>query len=285
MTDKEIENIITNKGERCIETIPVQRCILSHDKGHVIFKDEFHQDDSLFSDDCSCYIQGLVDACLESFEAEYFKREIFTCSCGDAECAGFHKVYSLLKNGQIYICVNDEIIFHFYQEQFKTEVMKILENMLNELKTEYALYPFPGTITDDDEIMEMIKKLKPDYDFSDYLKSRPHKILIMGDGENIYRDIDKEWHSFEKDGSLIFWKEGKTTATVKLEGFLEWSLETKNINSLSAGGFSWQDWNNRGILFAQKLAEQLPENYYVYYGFNPHDNNNQGKKPFRILKL
>ena len=37
-------------------------------------------------------------------------------------------------------------------------------------------------------------------------------------------------------------------------------------------------------LYAQKLAEQLPENYYVYYGFNPHDNNNQGKKPFRILK-
>ena len=74
MTDKEIENIITHKGERCIETIPVQRCILSHDKGHVIFKDEFRQDDSLFSDDCSCYIQGLVDACLESFEAEYFKR-------------------------------------------------------------------------------------------------------------------------------------------------------------------------------------------------------------------
>ena len=138
--------------------------------------------------------------------------------------------------------------------------------------------------TDDDEIMEMIKKLKPDYDFSDYLKSRPHKILIMGGGENIYRDIDKEWHSFEKDGSLIFWKEGKTTATVKLEGFLEWSLETKNINSLSSGNFPWQDWNNLGILFAQKLAEQLPENYYVYYGFNPHDSNNQGKKPFRILK-
>lgn len=64
---------------------------------------------------------------------------------------------------------------------------------------------------------------------------------------------------------------------------LEFSTKSDGVNS-TMGTLDSMDWNRRGMVLAQRLRQQLPDDIDLWYGYPFEDEENRGKCPHLIYK-
>lgn len=274
MNQEQALNVITQNATKPLCDYPLQICHLKHTHGLVEFSDDLHDEHpNLMYNPCPLYISGLVKSCLCSHE-DY----IFSCDCGIPEDVDIYSSTSLLYEGEIFICVNDDTILRFARDQVADECFTLLSSMLDELKTAYTLETFPCVYLRDDDVKQLMKDLRSDTDFSDFDKDRKHKILIESVPDGIYQDSGEEWKNFEDDGSLIFYEDKNEFARIYIEGFYEWSKEMRSNQANNLKHFHF-DMNlvKRGREFANLIAKKLPDNFMVFYEYDDGESYHMGK--------
>lgn len=138
---------------------------------------------------------------------------------------------------------------------------KIIENYINKVKVPYK------EVAMRQQVVKHVFTICPDYGgvlFDDEEKNC-YGCESLEDDEELNLHIDKSLVS-----ELRKWQS-------------EFESKTDGVNS-TMGTLDSKEWNRRGMELAQRLRQQLPDNYDLWYAYPFEDEENLGKRPMLIYK-
>lgn len=96
-----------------------------------------------------------------------------------------------------------------------------------------------------------------------------HIITICPDFDYLYQDEEGICDGFSDKDTIEIDFENIGKKIIKIDGFEDWWKEYVNAtdfaNTTTDPSFDYEVWHKRGLVFAQKLREQLPDNIDLWY--------------------
>lgn len=116
-----------------------------------------------------------------------------------------------------------------------------------------------------------------------------HILTINPDVDYIITDEEGICHDFwDTDELKIYFVDSSEEISIKIDGFQSWLSEFEKCTDfcviLPAPSFDYEAWHRRGIEFAQKMRDQLPDEIDLWYAYPFEDEEGREIPPILIYK-
>jgi hypothetical protein len=116
-----------------------------------------------------------------------------------------------------------------------------------------------------------------------------HILTITPDVDFIVTDEEGICHDFwDTDELKIYFVDSSEETSIKIDGFQSWLREYQNCTDFTTTetdpSFDYEAWHKRGIEFAQKLRDQLPDEIDLWYAYPFEDKERRNIPEILVYK-